>query len=77
MSFHTLPDELERIDYIGSRVEADSSRWKIDCSQRMSTYLHNEMDAREGYAHYRYDICNDTGIIEKHVLIDNICITIY
>jgi hypothetical protein len=59
MSFHPLLEKLERIDYIGSWVEADSSRWKLGCSRWMSTC--NEMDAREGYAHYRYDICNDTG----------------
>jgi hypothetical protein len=27
----------------------------------MSIYLHNEMNAREGHAHYRCGICNDTG----------------
>jgi hypothetical protein len=31
----------------------------------MSTHLHNEMDAREGHAHYRYGICNDTGYNKK------------
>uniref|UniRef100_A0A2K1WVT4 Uncharacterized protein n=1 Tax=Populus trichocarpa TaxID=3694 RepID=A0A2K1WVT4_POPTR len=27
----------------------------------MSTHLHNEMDAREGHAHYRCSIYNDTS----------------
>jgi hypothetical protein len=26
----------------------------------MSTHFHNKMDAREGYAHYIYGICNES-----------------
>jgi hypothetical protein len=31
----------------------------------MSTHLHNEMDTREGHAHYRCGICNDTRYNKK------------
>jgi hypothetical protein len=55
-----LLDELQWTNYIGPRVEANSSRWKLKHSQRMSTCLHNEMNAREGHAHYRCGIYNDT-----------------
>jgi len=61
MSLRSLPDELEWIDCTGSRVQADSSRWKLGHGRWISTCLHNKMDAREGYVHYRCDICNDIG----------------
>ena len=32
MSLCYLLDELEKIDYIGSQVEAYSSKWKLGCS---------------------------------------------
>jgi len=54
-----LLDELKWTDYIRPRVEANSSRWKLKRSQRMSTCLHNEMNAREDHTYYRYEICND------------------
>jgi hypothetical protein len=60
MSFRTLPDELEWTDYNGPQVKADLSRWKLGRDRRMSTRLQNKMSAREGYAHYRYVISNDT-----------------
>jgi len=56
-----LSDELQWTDYIGPRVEANSSRWKLKYIQRTSTYLHNEMNVREGHADYRCRICNDIG----------------
>jgi hypothetical protein len=65
MSFCPLPDELEWSDYNEPWVEADSSRWKLMCGRWISTRLHNEMDVKEGHAHYRCDICNDTGYNRK------------
>ena len=59
MSFHPLPNELEWIDCTRSRVEAYSSRWKLEHDQCISTCLYNEMNARECYAYYRCDIYND------------------
>ena len=53
MPFCVLLDKLERIDCIGPRVEVYLSRWKLGCSRRMSTRLHNKIDAKEGHAHYR------------------------
>jgi len=47
-------------DYTGSRAEVDSYRWKLGHGRRMSTYFHNEMDAKEGHTHYRCGIYNDT-----------------
>jgi hypothetical protein len=64
-SFRPLPNKLEWTNYTGPRVEADSSRWKLGRGWWMSTDLHNEMDAREGHAHYRCGICNDTGYNKK------------
>ena len=60
MSFYLLLDQLEWNDYTGSWVEAHLSKWKLRHGQRMSTCLHNKMDAKDGHAHYRYDICKET-----------------
>ena len=59
--FYSLPDELEWSNYTRPRVEADSSRWKFRRGRWMSTRLYNKMNEREGYAHYRYGVCNDTS----------------
>jgi len=64
MSFHPLPDELKWNDYTGSQVEVDLSRWKFKHDRWMSIHLHNKMNAMTQV------------IIGKHVLIDNICMTV-
>jgi hypothetical protein len=70
MSFCPLLDKLEWSDYNRLWVEADSSRWKPRHSRQMSACLHNQMDANEVYAHYRWGICNNrkTCLIQQLIL---------
>jgi hypothetical protein len=76
MSFYPLPNELEWSDYTGPLVEVDLSRWKFRCIRQMSTCLHNEMNAREGHAHYRRDICNEICHNRKTCPNWQVCMTI-
>jgi len=76
ISFCPLPNELEWSDYTGPLVEVDLSRWKFGRIRQMSTCLHNEMDAREGHAHYRRDICNEIGQNRKTCSNRQVCMII-
>jgi hypothetical protein len=41
----------------------------------MSTRLHNKMDAREGLAYYRRDICNEISYNRKTCSNREVCMT--